>query len=161
MSRITDLVRGSERVPGNPVPLTTPIFETTTYLFDNAAEVIAYNEGKTDKYRYSRYGNPTVVAVEDVLATLDAAEGALLFSSGMAAISSVFLARMRAGDHVVALRTSSQSNGITRLSKPPQDAPMPNSVSASMKALTAASGTGLSTMLNRPHAPVKSRFQIA
>ena len=38
---------------------------------------------------------------------------------------------------------------------------MPNSVSASMKACTAVSGTGLSTMLNRPQAPVKSRFQIA
>ena len=38
---------------------------------------------------------------------------------------------------------------------------MPNSVSALRKACTAFSGTGLSTMLNSPHAPVKSRFQIA
>src|SRR3954469_25450350 len=101
MSRITDLVRGGERVPGDPVPLTTPIFETTTYVFDSAAEVIAYNEGKSNKYLYSRYGNPTVAAVEEALATLDGAEGALLFSSGMAAIATTLVGSLQAGDEVV------------------------------------------------------------
>ena len=101
MSRITDLVRGGERVPGNPVPLTTPIFETTTYLFDNAADVIAYNEGRSDKYLYSRYGNPTVVAVEEALATLEGAEGALLFSSGMAATATTLIGLLQAGDEVI------------------------------------------------------------
>ena len=63
--------------------------------------------------------------------------------------------------HFVAVRKAAQSNGIARLSKPPHDAPMPNSVSALRKACAAASGIGLSTMLNSPDAPEKSRFQIA
>jgi len=101
MSRITDLVHGGDRVPGDPVPLTTPVFETTTYLFDSAADVIAYNEGRSDKYLYTRYGNPTVIAAEQVLATLDNAEGALLFSSGMAAIATTLLALLKSGDEVI------------------------------------------------------------
>ena len=101
MSRITDLIRGGERIPGIAAPLTTPIFETTTYVFESAAEVIAYNEGKSDKYLYTRYGNPTVVAVEQTLAALDGAEGALLFSSGMAATATTLIGHLKAGDEVI------------------------------------------------------------
>jgi cystathionine beta-lyase/cystathionine gamma-synthase len=88
-------------VPGTAVPLTTPVFETTTYVFESAAEVIAYNEGRSDKYLYSRYGNPTVAAVERTLADLDGAESALLFSSGMAATATTLIAHLAAGDEVV------------------------------------------------------------
>lgn len=101
MSSITDLIHAGDHVPGSPAPLTTPIFETTTYLFDSAADVIAYNEGRSDKYLYSRYGNPTVVAVEEALARLDGAERALLFSSGMAAIATTLIGHLRAGDEVL------------------------------------------------------------
>ena len=45
-----------------------PIYETTTFVFDNAEEVRAYNEGKSKKFLYSRYGNPTVMAVEQTIA---------------------------------------------------------------------------------------------
>src|SRR5437764_5705532 len=65
------------------------------------------------------------------------------------------------GFHVVAVRNAAQSNGIARLSNPPHEAPIPNSVSALMNACAALSGIGLSTMLNSPDAPVKSRFQMA
>jgi cystathionine beta-lyase/cystathionine gamma-synthase len=101
MSRTTDLIHGGDRTPGTPAPLTTPIFETTTYLFDTAASVIAYNEGASDRYLYSRYGNPTVVAVEQVLARLDEAESALIFSSGMAATATTLLGHVKAGDEVI------------------------------------------------------------
>jgi cystathionine beta-lyase/cystathionine gamma-synthase len=101
MSRTTDLIHGGDRVPGDAVPLTTPIFATTTYVFENAAEVIAYNEGRSDKYLYSRYGNPTVVAVEQALAVLDNADGALLFSSGMAATATALIGLLKAGDEVI------------------------------------------------------------
>ena len=46
------------------MPLTTPIYETTTFVFEIAADVQAYNEGSSAKYLYSRYDNPTVAAVE-------------------------------------------------------------------------------------------------
>ena len=65
------------------------------------------------------------------------------------------------GFHFVAVRNGAQSNGLTRLSNPPHDEPIPNSVSALMNAFTAAAGVGLNTTLNSDDAPVKSRFQIA
>jgi cystathionine beta-lyase/cystathionine gamma-synthase len=81
--------------------LTTPIYETTTFVFDNAEEVRAYNEGRSSKYLYSRYTNPTVVSVEQKLAALDRAEAALTFSSGMGATATVLMAHVKAGDEVI------------------------------------------------------------
>jgi cystathionine beta-lyase/cystathionine gamma-synthase len=83
------------------VPLTTPIYETTTFVFENAREVVAYNEGRSAKYLYSRYTNPTVVAVEKKLAALDVAEAALAFSSGQGATTTILMAHVNAGDEVV------------------------------------------------------------
>ena len=85
----------------DPKPLTTPIYETSTFVFDSAQQVVAYNEGRSGKYLYSRYGNPTVVAVEQALAALDSAEAAVLFSSGMAATATTLMALLKAGDEVV------------------------------------------------------------
>jgi cystathionine beta-lyase/cystathionine gamma-synthase len=81
--------------------LTTPIYETATFVFDSARDVERYQDGSLPAYLYSRYENPTVVAVEDTLATLDGAEAALAFSSGMAATSTALLALLQAGDEVV------------------------------------------------------------
>jgi cystathionine beta-lyase/cystathionine gamma-synthase len=83
------------------VPLTTPIYETTTFVFDNAQEVVAYNEGRSSKYLYSRYTNPTVVSVEQKLAAIDHAEAALTFSSGMGATATILMAHVKAGDEVL------------------------------------------------------------
>jgi cystathionine beta-lyase/cystathionine gamma-synthase len=82
-------------------PLTLPIYETTTFVFDSAAEVCEYNEGRGSKYLYSRYENPTVVAVERTLASLEGAEAAILLSSGQAASTTALLALVSAGDEVV------------------------------------------------------------
>ncbi len=101
MSKTTDLIHGGNRVPANAAPLTMPIFETTTYVFENAAEVIAYNTGHSGKFLYTRYGNPTIAAVEQSLALLDGAEQALLFSSGMAAAATTMVGHLRAGDEVL------------------------------------------------------------
>ncbi len=90
-----------DRPTGDARALVVPIYETTTFVFDNAADVVAFNEGRSSAYLYSRYGNPTVVAVEKMLAELDGAETALLFSSGMAATASVLLGLTRGGDEVV------------------------------------------------------------
>jgi cystathionine beta-lyase/cystathionine gamma-synthase len=98
--RATDLVRA--RPPRAGVsPLTTPIYETTTFVFDSAEEVRRYAEGTSDKYLYSRYENPTVVAVEERLAGLEGAESARLFSSGMGAAATALAGLARAGDEVV------------------------------------------------------------
>jgi cystathionine beta-lyase/cystathionine gamma-synthase len=81
--------------------LTTPIYETTTFLFESAAEVKAYAEGKSDKFLYSRYSNPTVAAVEQTIAALEGADAALLFASGQAATTTALLALVEAGDEVI------------------------------------------------------------
>lgn len=97
----TELIHGGEISHRDVAPLTTPIYETATFVFDTAQELIAFNEGRSPKYLYSRYGNPTVVAVEQKLALLDRADRALLFASGQAAASTTIMAHAKAGDEVV------------------------------------------------------------
>lgn len=97
----TELIHRGEGEVVQATPVTTPIYATTTYTFESAAEVRRFAEGKSDKFLYSRYGNPTVMAVEAKLAALEGAESALLFGSGMAATSSTLLALLQPGDEVL------------------------------------------------------------
>lgn len=97
----TELIHAGRIDLAEAAPLTTPIYETSTFIFANAEEVVAFNAGGSSKYLYSRYGNPTVVAVERQLAALDNAEAALLFSSGMAATATTLIAHLQSGDEVV------------------------------------------------------------
>jgi cystathionine beta-lyase/cystathionine gamma-synthase len=82
-----------------------PIYATSTFAFDTAAEkedavdrALAWEPGA---YFYSRTGNPTTRALEEKVAALEGAEDAVVSSSGMAAVSSTLLAHLGAGDHVV------------------------------------------------------------
>ena len=97
----TELIHAGETDLCAAVPLTTPIYATTTFVFDAAEEVLAYNEGRSQKYLYSRYSNPTIVSVEKKLAAIDRAEAALAFSSGMGATATILMALVKAGDEVV------------------------------------------------------------
>jgi cystathionine gamma-synthase len=84
---------------GNAV--TTPIFQTSTYTFRDSHELIEYMEGHVEREEYGRYGNPTQRAVEHKLAALDGGEAALLFSTGMCAITTTLLAMLGRGGHLV------------------------------------------------------------
>jgi cystathionine beta-lyase/cystathionine gamma-synthase len=97
----TKLIHSGEGKTETPAALTTPIYETTTFVFDSAEQVREYNEGANRKFLYSRYENPTVVSVEEKLAAADGAERALAFSSGMAASSTLLFALLEAGDEVI------------------------------------------------------------
>ena len=97
----TELIHAGGVKRGTAVPLTTPIYETSTFVFESAAEVLAYNEGRSSKYLYSRYANPTIVSVENTLAALDRAEAALAFSSGQGATTTILMAHAKAGDEVI------------------------------------------------------------
>ncbi len=99
--RATELIHVGESDLGAPVPLTTPIYETTTFVFESAQEVVDCNEGRSTKYLYSRYANPTIVGVERKLAALDRAESALVFSSGMGATATILMAYLKGGDEIV------------------------------------------------------------
>lgn len=102
MRPATELIHRGERTDaGATKSLTVPIYETSTFIFDSVADVIKYQEGKLNGYLYSRYENPTIVAVEQKLAAVDGAEAGLLFSSGMAAISTALFGLLKAGDEVL------------------------------------------------------------
>ena len=85
--------------------LTTPIVQTSTYTFADTAEIVAFMqqkaEGEEARHEYGRYSNPTQTVAERKLAVLDGGERALLFSSGMNAITTTLLSLLSAGDHLV------------------------------------------------------------
>lgn len=86
--------------------LNTPIVQTATYTFSDTQDLIDFMERKTwgdgeDREEYGRYGNPTVASVERKLAALDGAEDAVLYASGMAAVTSLLLSVLPTGAHIV------------------------------------------------------------
>jgi cystathionine beta-lyase/cystathionine gamma-synthase len=95
------LIHHADGVNSDARPLTTPIYETTTFLFENAEEVQDYNEGRSAKFLYTRYANPTVLAVEQKIAALEGAERALVFSSGQAATTNALMTLVGSGDEIV------------------------------------------------------------
>jgi cystathionine beta-lyase/cystathionine gamma-synthase len=97
----TRAVHEAEGQPAEAAPVGTPLYDATTFVFESAAEVEAYNAGRSRRYLYSRYANPTVDAAERKLAALEGAERALLFSSGMAATATTIMGLTGAGDEVV------------------------------------------------------------
>lgn len=82
-----------------------PIFLTSSFVYKNAAEAAAKFSGEEKGNIYSRYTNPTVSAFEERLAQMEGAERAVATSSGMAAIASVLLGYLKAGDHIVCSRS--------------------------------------------------------
>ena len=95
---------GRGRNPYQSVP--EPVVQAATYSFENTADLTSFMEarlwGHADgRTEYGRYGNPTVSAVEKRLAKLDGAEDAILFASGMAAITSVLIAILPTGANLV------------------------------------------------------------
>lgn len=82
-----------------------PIYQTTSYVFEDAQEAEDLFGLKKTGNIYSRIGNPTVAVFEDRLAALEDGVGALATASGMAAITYAVLGLAHAGDHVVAATT--------------------------------------------------------
>lgn len=85
--------------------LATPIYQTSTFIFDSAEQGGRRFALEEDGYIYSRLGNPTNAVIEKKLADLEGAEACVSTSSGMGAISSVMWSMLKAGDHVVAAKT--------------------------------------------------------
>jgi cystathionine beta-lyase/cystathionine gamma-synthase len=97
----TEVLHRGEGARAGATPLTTPIYATSTFVFDTAADLERYQEGRSDKFIYSRYSNPTVLAVEEKLAVLEGAQAALVTSSGMAATTTALCGLLSSGDEVV------------------------------------------------------------
>lgn len=93
----TRCIHAGEIIDANGSPH-TPIYTTTTFKFDSTADLLDVVEGRKTGSLYTRYGlNPTIRALEEKLASLEGAEAAWAFSSGMAAESALFLAYGRKG----------------------------------------------------------------
>ncbi|MDR4518761.1 MAG: O-succinylhomoserine sulfhydrylase [Nitrosomonas sp.] len=79
-----------------------PIYLTSSFVFDNAAQAAARFSGEESGNIYSRFTNPTVTALEERLAAMEGAETCVATSTGMSAILSCVMGLLSAGDHIVA-----------------------------------------------------------
>ena len=89
--------------PGNGEPRVLPIVQSTTYVYDSAAEVAAIFDDPTKGLCYSRFGNPTVMAVEEKINQLEGGVGAMCTSSGQAATLLSILNICQAGDSIISV----------------------------------------------------------
>ncbi len=107
----TICLHGGHRTESNKAHL-TPIYASSTYVFDSAEESAAVFKGEEQGYIYGRWGNPTIAEAEEKIALLEAfgindAKGnplqlkAILHASGMAAISTAFLGNLKAGEKII------------------------------------------------------------
>jgi len=97
----TKAVRGAANLDKKNGPLSTPIYQTSTFeVTDNDEQLSATH---TDHF-YTRYGNPTNTVAEKTVAALEGVDAALTFASGMGAITTTLMALLKGGDHVVAQR---------------------------------------------------------
>lgn len=100
--------------------LATPIYQTSTFIFDSAEQGGRRFALEEEGYIYSRLGNPTNTQVEEKLANLENGEAAVSMASGIGAITSVLWTAVKAGDHIVAAKTlygctfAYLSHGLTR-----------------------------------------------
>jgi cystathionine beta-lyase/cystathionine gamma-synthase len=100
LSMATRAIHG-RRLSAYQGPVATPIVQTSTYRFADSSDAVRYAQGDQEVYVYTRYHNPTVHEAEERLALIMGAEKALLFSSGMAAITSAILTVAKAGDEII------------------------------------------------------------
>src|SRR3989441_8086606 len=83
-------------------PVSPPIWLTSDYLYEGLEHYADVINERRPGFVYGRYGNPTHVALHRVLASLDAAEAAWSFTSGMAALNTGLTSLLRSGDHLLA-----------------------------------------------------------
>lgn len=100
----TRSVHAGEETDPTSGSVTTPIYQTSTFTFPSTKILLEVMQRKRKGNVYTRWWNPTNQAAEKKIANLESAESALLFPAGMAAISSMILTVVQAGDHVVSMR---------------------------------------------------------
>ncbi len=90
--------------PGSEQEHSDPIYATSSFIFESAEQAAATFSGEREGHTYSRFSNPTVSVFERRLAALEGGEECVATSSGMAAILTLCLTVLKAGDHVVCSR---------------------------------------------------------
>ena len=99
---LTRTVHAGSRPDPSTGARATPVFQTTSYVFESCEHAAAYFNLQEYGNTYSRIMNPTVAAFEERIANLDGGVGAVAFASGLAAQSAALFTLLRPGDHVVA-----------------------------------------------------------
>jgi methionine-gamma-lyase len=95
----------TRRATATSPPLTSPIFQSTTFAVTSTAELARVAVEPATPGFYTRHGNPNHVELADATAALEGAEAGLVFASGMGALVTTLLALVRGGDHVVGQRS--------------------------------------------------------
>ena len=104
-------IRGGHAAESNRAHL-TPVYASSTYTFDSAEQSIAVFKGEEPGYIYGRWGNPTITEAEEKIALLEAYKlkgsngaplqlKAILHSSGMAAVTTMLLSNLKAGQKII------------------------------------------------------------
>jgi cystathionine gamma-synthase len=89
----TQAVHAGERTkPDGFVPMATPIYSTSTFIYDHLADIDAISSGERQGFTYSRHANPTNAALEEAVALLEGSGFAMSLASGMSAILLALLA---------------------------------------------------------------------
>ena len=97
----TAAVRGASDLEKRNGPVAPEIYQTSTFQVTDNEEQIRVTT--TDRY-YTRWGNPTITLAEQTIAAIEGTEAALVFASGMGAITTTILSLLNTGDHIVAQR---------------------------------------------------------
>ena len=97
----TQAVRGGTDLSKKNGPLSTPIYQTSTFEVTDSQRQVEVTH--TDMF-YTRYGNPTHTVAESAIAELEGTDASLLFASGMCAVTTTVLGLLKSGDHIVAQR---------------------------------------------------------
>jgi cystathionine gamma-synthase/methionine-gamma-lyase len=100
----TQLVHAGERgAPPNGKPVATPIYATATFTYDSMAETDRVFAGEQPGFIYTRYGNPTVAALEEAIRVLEDGAAACAYSTGMAALhAAIFACELTPGATILA-----------------------------------------------------------
>lgn len=101
----TKIIHAGVKIDPTTGSLSTPIYQTSTFVFENAEQGAARFAGEENGYIYTRLGNPTETILEDKLAALENGEAGLFTSSGMGAISATIWSMVDANEHIVASDT--------------------------------------------------------
>lgn len=80
---------------------TVPIYQTSTFIFESADHGARCFSGEDDGYIYTRIGNPTIHALETLVADLESGARGIATSSGMAAVNTIYMALLSKGDHMI------------------------------------------------------------
>lgn len=81
--------------------VTPPIYQTSTFAFKDAQHGADCFAGEADGYIYTRLGNPTIRGLENAVASLEGGFGGIAVASGMAAVTTIYMAYLGAGSHIV------------------------------------------------------------